>query len=376
MAIISLLLLVSLLPHLTFTARVNVGIVNGWEAKPHSRPYMVSVQRNWLHTCGGFLVSDEFVLTAAHCRENSQTLTVVVGAHDLKNKTEGSVYIGVKSYHKHPNFTTEPVMNDIMLLRLEKKVTQNENANWISIPVKEEETVEHSVCSVAGWGRLDTIGSLSSRLMETHVKIMDNTKCENKWGQNDYLASEMMCTYGNGGSCTGDSGGPLVCGKTAVGVTSFGDPDLCNSPKHPEVYMKVSAYLPWIHKFIKNLAQEPTTELIIAPKPEPLEWSDQVCELATSPVPRGVLVENEGFDRLVGKVIPYVPASPELPMTFKFPPSLSLLAPVSSSALSSLVLISPSAYPQSVPSGCSDLLWAFQSPGPPMREDPVSTSSL
>ncbi len=60
----------------------------------------------------------------------------------------------------------------------------------------------HSVCSVAGWGRLDINGSLSNRLMETHVKIMNNTKCENKWGEDDYSASQMMCTYGNGGSCT------------------------------------------------------------------------------------------------------------------------------------------------------------------------------
>uniref|UniRef100_A0A672LFQ6 Mast cell protease 8-like n=2 Tax=Sinocyclocheilus grahami TaxID=75366 RepID=A0A672LFQ6_SINGR len=252
MTIISLLLLASLLPHLTFTAHVNVGIVNGTEAKPHSRPYMVSVQKNWLHTCGGFLISDELVLTAAHCRKNSETLTVMVGAHDLKNKTEGSVCIGVKSYHQHPDFTEDPVMNDIMLLRLEKKVTQNEKVNWISIPIKEEETEVHSVCSVAGWGRLDN-GSLSNRLMETHVKIINNTKCENKWGNVDYTASQMMCTYGNGGSCTGDSGGPLVCGKTAVGVTSFGDPNLCNSPELPEVYMKVSAYLQWIHKFIGNV---------------------------------------------------------------------------------------------------------------------------
>ncbi|XP_016340664.1 granzyme-like protein 2 [Sinocyclocheilus anshuiensis] len=213
---------------------------------------MVSVQKNWLHTCGGFLISDEFVLTAAHCRKNSETLTVVVGAHDLKNKTEGSVCIEVKSYHQHPDFTEDPVMNDIMLLRLEKKVTQNEKVNWISIPIKEDETEVHSVCSVAGWGRLDN-GSLSNRLMETHVKIMNHTKCENKWGKVDYSASQMMCTYGNGGSCTGDSGGPLVCGKTAVGVTSFGDPNLCNSPELPEVYMKVSAYLQWIHKFIGNV---------------------------------------------------------------------------------------------------------------------------
>ncbi|KAL0160275.1 hypothetical protein M9458_044000, partial [Cirrhinus mrigala] len=67
MTIISLLLLAFLQPHLTFTARVKVGIVNGTEAKPHSRPYMVSIQWNERHTCGGFLISDEFVLTAAHC---------------------------------------------------------------------------------------------------------------------------------------------------------------------------------------------------------------------------------------------------------------------------------------------------------------------
>ncbi len=52
---------------------------------------------------------------------------------------------------------------------------------------------------------------------------------------------------------TGDSGGPLVCGETSVGVTSFGDPDLCNSPELPEVYMKVSAYLLWILKYIGNV---------------------------------------------------------------------------------------------------------------------------
>ncbi len=100
MTIISLLLLASLLPHLTFTgetdyitayypdlkkkncyllnkltystislsAHVNVGIVNGTEAKPHSRPYMVSLQKSRRHVCGGFLISDRLVLTAAHCK--------------------------------------------------------------------------------------------------------------------------------------------------------------------------------------------------------------------------------------------------------------------------------------------------------------------
>uniref|UniRef100_A0A8C1V0R3 Peptidase S1 domain-containing protein n=1 Tax=Cyprinus carpio TaxID=7962 RepID=A0A8C1V0R3_CYPCA len=76
---------------LAFSA--HLGLVNGREAKPHSRPSMV--QKNWLHVCGGFLISDEFVLSAAHCPENSEILTVVVGTHDLKNKIEGSVGFGV-----------------------------------------------------------------------------------------------------------------------------------------------------------------------------------------------------------------------------------------------------------------------------------------
>ncbi|RXN24213.1 granzyme B(G,H)-like protein [Labeo rohita] len=334
MTIISLLLLASLLPHLTFTASANVGIVNGKEAKPHSRPYMVSVQVKEQHICGGFLISDRFIMTAAHCRKKAQGLTVVLGAHNLQNKNENSVRIKVESSHPHPQYTIESYYYDILLLKLEKKLTQNEKVNWISIPVKEEETEVDSVCSVAGWGRLDTNGFLSSRLMETHVKIMNNTECENKWGQDDYSVSEMMCTYGNGGSCTlekevehneivkiisipteegdikpdsvcsvagwgrlsysgeqstrlmeadvkimnntecknrwkknysasqmmcvyghggscrGDSGGPLVCGDTAVGITSFSGENVCNSRERPEVYTKISAYLPWIHSII------------------------------------------------------------------------------------------------------------------------------
>uniref|UniRef100_A0A671M1I4 Peptidase S1 domain-containing protein n=1 Tax=Sinocyclocheilus anshuiensis TaxID=1608454 RepID=A0A671M1I4_9TELE len=229
MTIISLFLLASLLPHLTFTA--HVGIVNGREAKPHSRPYM-------------------FVLTAAHCWKRSQILTVVVGAHDLR-KSKTLNRIGVKNYIPHPDYKTSPVRNDIMLLR--EKVKLNNYVKWISLPKDGEDVEVNTLCSVAGWGKLQTNGPLSSRLMEANVHIMNDRECYKRWGKIYYSVSQMMCTHGYGRFCDGDSGGPLVCGDTAVGVVSFRDINLCNSPEHPNVYTKISAYLPWIHQIIRNL---------------------------------------------------------------------------------------------------------------------------
>uniref|UniRef100_A0A673JIM5 Duodenase-1-like n=1 Tax=Sinocyclocheilus rhinocerous TaxID=307959 RepID=A0A673JIM5_9TELE len=238
---------------LQVNTRANVGIVNGREAKPHSRPYMVSVQFKEQHFCGGFLVSERFVMTAAHCRNNSPVLTVVLGAHELQKKSGNLVRIKVESYHQHPDYSDKSFHNDILLLKLEKNAQLNDNIKWISIPTKEGDIEAGSVCSVAGWGRLETNGNESDRLMETNVTVMNNNKCESKWTKEDFSASLMMCVYGDGGSCEGDSGGPLVCGDTAVGVTSFGDPDLCNSPELPEVYTKISAYLQWIKSIIGNV---------------------------------------------------------------------------------------------------------------------------
>ncbi|XP_059403359.1 granzyme B(G,H)-like [Carassius carassius] len=254
MIIISLLLLASLLPHLTFTARVDVGIVNGRVAKPHSRPYMVSLQINKEHICGGFLIHNQFVLTAAHCRQKNTILTAVIGAHRLKNENEGSVRIAVKSYHKHPGYKPgrPSFLNDIMLLRLQKKVKENNKVKIIKIPRQKGDIKADSVCSVTGWGSLRTNGSANDRLMEMKVYIMDNTECETRWGE-IYSVPKMMCTYGIGGFCDGDSGGPLVCGDTAVGIVSFHVLDLCNSPMYPNVYTKISPYLEWINKIIKNV---------------------------------------------------------------------------------------------------------------------------
>uniref|UniRef100_A0A669CP93 trypsin n=1 Tax=Oreochromis niloticus TaxID=8128 RepID=A0A669CP93_ORENI len=85
-------------------------IVGGREAKPHSRPYMVSVQYGGEHSCGGILIQRDFVLTAAHCN-------VVLGAHDISKKERTQQCIQVAEYYPHPGFTGQ-YEYDIMLLKV------------------------------------------------------------------------------------------------------------------------------------------------------------------------------------------------------------------------------------------------------------------
>ncbi|XP_056615169.1 granzyme M-like [Triplophysa dalaica] len=240
MIIIYLVLLGFLLPHLSFSASVKVGIVNGTEARPHSRPYMVSIQKDGRHVCGGFLISSQFVLTAAHCKSDG-ALTVLAGVHDLTKKGD-TMRFCVKSYYQQA---------DLMILELEERVKLNEYIKKIRLPTKPTESIVDTNCSVLGWGLTSIYGPISLILRETNVKLMCDDVCQRQWGQ-EYLNSQMMCVYGYGGSCKGDSGGPLVCGDTAVGVTYFVSMYNCNDPDRFNVYTKISAFLPWIKKITRR----------------------------------------------------------------------------------------------------------------------------
>ncbi|XP_066503408.1 mast cell protease 1A-like [Hoplias malabaricus] len=245
MALVHLLLLLAVLLPLGHSASVNVGIVNGTVAKPHSRPYMVSVQGNGEHACGGFLVSDLFVMTAAHCWKiglDKAEVTAVIGAHDLKSNDFER--IAVKEHHIHPEFYYPAPSNDIMLLKLGKSTEKSKNAAKISIS-KLSQGMDRS-CSVAGWGRIKTKGTASSVLLETNIAVYKH--CERYWNY-----TNILCAGGDkGGFCQGDSGGPLVCDNKAVGIASFTEKDNCDNPTKPNAYTNISAFMSWIEKIIEH----------------------------------------------------------------------------------------------------------------------------
>ncbi|XP_023854401.1 granzyme B(G,H)-like [Salvelinus namaycush] len=249
-----LLLLVTLLPPQGLTAHQDSGIVNGEKTKTNSKPYMVSVQeRNKEtekreHICGGFLVSDNFVMTAAHCYTSGVQLTVVVGVHNIKKWEHSAQRIGVKSYYIN-DYNPETHKNDIMLLELKTPTPRRSSVKPIPVAKKDLHIKAGAICNVAGWGATETNGFVNADLLDVNVAVVDRGDCQRTWRR--AIPTSMICAGGTAddkGFCQGDSGGPLVCGGIAVGVVSFNDADYCNQSRAPNVYTNISTYLPWIKK--------------------------------------------------------------------------------------------------------------------------------
>uniref|UniRef100_A0A3Q1KGC9 trypsin n=1 Tax=Anabas testudineus TaxID=64144 RepID=A0A3Q1KGC9_ANATE len=237
-------------------------IVGGRDAAPHSRPYMASLQVRGQHNCGGALVREDFVLTAAHC-QIPVPYRVVLGADSLSgNEPTKQEFTSVKSF-PHPNYDGHA--NDIMLLKLNRRAELNEAVQLISMKAGRLRT--RSLCITVGWGDIGDNNTLPSTLQEVNVttlpqetmvnvSVINLDVCKYKWPG---LPANVICAGGYGtnkGFCQGDSGGPLVCNGIAVGVVSFNRHMNCNYPDVPNVYTNISKHLYWIN-YIVNSKQTP-----------------------------------------------------------------------------------------------------------------------
>uniref|UniRef100_I3JCP3 Anionic trypsin-2 n=1 Tax=Oreochromis niloticus TaxID=8128 RepID=I3JCP3_ORENI len=229
-------------------------IIHGEKAPENSMQYMASVQDNeGEHVCGGFLITEDFVVSAAHCDDSSPTY-VVLGNHNLKNGNHQKIKIENKIIHK--NYRQVGLGDDIMLIKLSEKVQLGHGVRVIQIPHAEINLKENQVCQVAGWGKTKTEGELVDELMVANVSVITSKNCEDQWM---ILPANVICAGGyetTKGFCQGDSGGPLVCDGLAVGVVSFNYEKNCNYPDKPNVYTDISKYRQWIDKVVKSRKYE------------------------------------------------------------------------------------------------------------------------
>ncbi|XP_010561583.1 PREDICTED: granzyme M [Haliaeetus leucocephalus] len=235
--------------------RLRPSVIGGREAKPHSRPYMVSIQFGGVHACGGALLHKRWVLTAAHCfpQRTSVIGTAVVGLHSLQKRGAATQTFPIRAVCPHPGYDRQTMENDLLLLQLEGKVTLSRTRRLIRLLGLEP--TAGTECSLAGWG-VRRHGGLSPTLQELEVTVLDTRMCNNSRFWNGDIAPTMICFQGrHRGSAPskGDSGGPLVCGKRAAvaGVLSFTSPDVTD-PFKPPVATSAVKHKNWIRKTLRR----------------------------------------------------------------------------------------------------------------------------
>ncbi|XP_051164043.1 chymotrypsin-1-like isoform X2 [Leptopilina boulardi] len=221
-------------------------IVGGSLAKEGQFPYQVSLRRNNKHFCGGSIVNDNWILTAAHCLTgfNDSNIDVVVGTNTLD---EGGAFYKSKKIIPHPNYSSLLIRHDIGLIQLEKPIEFNDKIKSIPLPVDDFSKFGNSAV-LSGWGTTSYPGKPPNELQHIFLTVIPQKECLNT---NFRITNSNICTLNKKGegACHGDSGGPLVADDVQIGIVSWGKP--C-AKGQPDVFTRVYSYMDWINKHIKS----------------------------------------------------------------------------------------------------------------------------
>ena len=248
--------------------RPKIGaIVGGFESEPNSWPWAVAIyERTSFGTqfiCGGTLIDDQYIVTAAHCfvrssaSPNPNRFLIKTATHMLSSQ---KYYNEIQTIIAHEKYQTRVRYNDIALVKLKNPVEFNPTLAPMCLPEQSYKRYNFTgkMCKLIGWGSTRFGGKISDTLQEVDVPVVSNKVCNDNYldlGDEDSLPyginESFICAgFKEGGkdSCQGDSGGPLAIKIndkwTLIGIVSFGYK--CAEPGYPGVYTRVTTFLDWI----------------------------------------------------------------------------------------------------------------------------------
>jgi len=240
----------------------SIQIVGGEPAEQGEWPWQVYV-RSGPYMCGGTLIQQAWVVTAAHCVTNHDNevyapaeIRVTLGEYD-RTKVDGTEQlINISEVIPHPAYNAQSNDNDIALLHLAAPATLGNGVGVIlpvTTPTDDALVVQGAQAMVTGWGATREGGAIATQLMEALTPIVTNADCSLSYGT---ITDNMLCAgYVEGGkdACQGDSGGPLVVPTPdgswkLAGVVSFGYG--CARANFYGVYTRVANYVPWMEQWI------------------------------------------------------------------------------------------------------------------------------
>ncbi|XP_054477327.1 transmembrane protease serine 9-like [Anoplopoma fimbria] len=215
-------------------------IVGGYECTPHSQAHQVSLNSGY-HFCGGSLVNEDWVVSAAHCYKSR--VEVRLGEHNIRVNEGNEQFIRSSRVIRHPNYSSYNINNDIMLIKLSTPATLNQYVKPVALP--SSCAPAGTMCKVSGWGSTQSSTADGNKLQCLNIPILSERDCDNSYP--GMITDAMFCAgYLEGGkdSCQGDSGGPVVCNGELQGVVSWGYG--CAERDHPGVYAKVCLFNSWL----------------------------------------------------------------------------------------------------------------------------------
>ncbi|XP_050097695.1 brachyurin-like [Anopheles aquasalis] len=236
-------------------------IVGGQEATPGQFPYQVALVGEYAlgtGVCGGSILTNLYVLTAAHCivegplNEPIIGGIAVIGAHNRieAEPSQQRIPYEPSGIVAHPEYTLTNIRNDIGVVRLNSPIEFNDRVQPVRLPARSDDRQFGGfIGTVSGFGLTADGGTLPDVLMYTSNPVLTNADCTSQWNS-DLIEPQNVCLSGAGGrnACNSDSGGPLTVqdgGSLQIGVVSFGSGQGCEI-NVPSVYARVTYYLEWI----------------------------------------------------------------------------------------------------------------------------------
>ncbi|XP_017012292.2 serine protease 1-like [Drosophila takahashii] len=225
-------------------------ITNGNNAVADQFPYQVGLsfvgsEGSWW--CGGSIIDNSWILTAAHCTSGASSVTIYYGA-TVRTSPQFTHTVSSSNWIQHANYISLTVRNDISLIKT-PSVTFSAAVNKIALPAiaSSYSTYVGQTAVASGWGLTsDEATAVARDLQFTDLTVIENSVCQKAFSSL-IVTSRVICVATPKGTstCQGDSGGPLALDGTLIGITSFGSPDGCEVGE-PAAFTRVTSYLDWI----------------------------------------------------------------------------------------------------------------------------------
>ncbi|DAA19554.1 kallikrein-7 isoform X2 [Bos indicus x Bos taurus] len=220
-------------------------IIDGVPCPRGSQPWQVALLKGSQLHCGGVLLNEQWVLTAAHCKMNEYNV------HMGSVRLVGGQKIKATRSFRHPGYSTQTHANDLMLVKLNGRAKLSSSVKKVNLPSHCDPP--GTMCTVSGWGTTTSPDvTFPGQLMCTDVKLISPQDCRKVY--KDLLGDSMLCAgipNSRTNACNGDSGGPLMCKGTLQGVVSWGSFP-CGQPNDPGVYTQVCKYVNWIKETMRR----------------------------------------------------------------------------------------------------------------------------